>query len=79
MLPKTLAFNRSIPIEKKIEAIEYALSINNNVKASEKYNVSKTIIRYWKTQLDKSKKQAKIKGNKNQYLEKIYMTNNIIE
>lgn len=46
---------------KKIEAVEYALSINNDVKAVEKYNVSESIIRYWKTQLDKSKKASKNK------------------
>ena len=54
MLPKTPAFNNPIQIEKKIESAEYALSINNIVKAAEKYNVSETIIRYWKTQLNKS-------------------------
>ena len=61
MLPKTTAFNRRIPIEKKIEAVEYTLSINNNVKAAEKFNVSETIMRYWKTQLDKLKKASKTK------------------
>ena len=61
MLPKTPAFNRRIQIEKKIESAEYALSINNNVKAAEKYNVSETIIRYWKTQLNKLKKASKHK------------------
>ena len=35
MLPKTLAFNRCMPIE-KIDAMKYALSINNNVKAARK-------------------------------------------
>ena len=35
MFPKTHAFNRRIPIE-KIEAMKYALSINNNVKAARK-------------------------------------------
>ena len=48
-------------MKKKIEAAEYALAINNNVKAAEKYNVSEAIIRYWKTQLDKLKKESKTK------------------
>ena len=62
MLPKTPSYNRRIPIEKKIEAAEYALAINNNVKAAEKYNVSEAIIRYWKTHLDKLKKASKTKN-----------------
>ena len=40
MNTKNPSFNRPIPIEKKIEALEFALAINDNVKAVEKFNVS---------------------------------------
>ena len=57
MFPKTPAFNRRIPIKKKLK-LQKILAINNNVKAALKYNVSEAIIRYWKTQLDKLKKAS---------------------
>lgn len=61
MITKNPSFNRRIPIEKKIEAVEYALAINNNVKAAEKYNVSEWTIRYWKSNIENLKKASKKK------------------
>ena len=46
MKAKIASFNRLNPIEKKIEAVEYSLAINNNIKTAEKYNVSEWVIRY---------------------------------
>ena len=40
-------FNRRILISIKLEAIKYAKE-NNNVKATQKYNVTEGTIRYWR-------------------------------
>ena len=61
MITNNPSFNRRIPIEKKIEAVEYALAINNNVKAAEKFNVSEWTIRYWKSNIENLKKASKKK------------------
>ena len=61
MITKNPSFNRRIPIEKKIESVEYALAINNDVKAAEKFNVSEWTIRYWKSNIENLKKASKKK------------------
>ncbi len=62
MKAKIASFNWLIPIEKKIEAAEYSLAINNNIKTAEKYNVSEWAIRYWKANLEDLKKIKKRKN-----------------
>ena len=53
--------NRRITIEKKIEAVEYAIASRSNYKAAEKFGVSEWTIRYWRGQIDKLRKASKTK------------------
>ena len=53
--------NRRITIEKKIEAVEYAINVKSNYKAAEKFGVSEWTIRYWKNEIEDLKKASKKK------------------
>ena len=44
--------NRGITIEKKIEAVEYAINVKRNYKAVEKFGISEWTIRYWKNEIE---------------------------
>ena len=53
--------NRRIPIEKKIEAVNYAIMMNSNYFAAQKYSVSEFSIRYWRAQIKELEKASKKK------------------
>ena len=50
--------NRRITIEKKIEAVEYAINIKSKHKGAERFGVNEWTIRYWKNEIEYLKKAS---------------------